>query len=200
MISVFSRIFTLFSASTGTPMMTASFPDTKYRFLAAPSRAGSITSSEPGSIENLIILTPLSPWDQDSEPGDVAETPPKLPQMTLAVHPSPDAFFTSEAHTVLTEFSPFFISLGRFSIICVMSLGFLFSWSARGYISQWLYLDEAQTHCTSPNPNLPSIPMLSKWSTYPTSARVTVSYPQCACMGNPGTTLPWYILYPSLFS
>ncbi len=31
-------------------------------------------------------------------------------------------------------------------MICVMSLGFLSSWFANGYISQCSYLDEADTH------------------------------------------------------
>ena len=103
-------------------------------------------------------------------------------------------------HTVATEFSLFFIEIGRFTNICVMSLGFLSSWSARGYISLWLYLDDAWTHWASPFPNLPHVPAWSKWSTRPMCAYVNVSYPQWACIGKPGTTFPWYILNPSLFS
>jgi len=41
------------------PMTFASFPDTKYRFLFAPSMAGSILTTAPGPNANLTILTPL---------------------------------------------------------------------------------------------------------------------------------------------
>ena len=96
--------------------------------------------------------------------GDSADAPPKSPQNTSASHPSPWTTDTSSFQTVETWFPLFFISRGRLIMIWVMSLGLRSSWFARGYISQCSYFDEADTHWASPNPNLPSILSVSKWS------------------------------------
>ena len=131
----------------------------------APSIAGSTLSTAPGSSWNLTILTPFSLRAHVPGDGDSADSPPKEPHRTTASQPSPRTTGTSSLHTVATEFSPFFLSRGMLIMIWVMSLGFLASCSTRGYISQWLYLDEAITHWASPNPNLPWAPLWSKWST-----------------------------------
>lgn len=152
------------SGSTSSSSILTPVPETTYRFLFAPSAAGSKTTFPPFSSEILRILTPCPPSAQDEALGETAVLPPNVPQTTFTEQPSPSTTGMSQRQTVFTEFSPFFISSGRLIMICVMSLGFLSSWFARGYISSCWYFDEAQTHWTSPNPNLPSMPSVSKWS------------------------------------
>ncbi len=127
--------------------------------------AGSTLRTAPGSSWNLTILTPFSLSAHVPGEGDSADSPPKDPHRTVASHPSPRTTGMSSLHIVVTAFSPFFLSRGMLIMIWVMSLGFLPSLFTSGYISQWLYLDDAMAHWASPNPNLPWVPLWSKWST-----------------------------------
>ena len=57
--------------------------------------------------------------------------------------------------------------------------------SPRRGISSCMIPPPAVIHWTSPAPMAPALPMLSRWSTSPTSMYVTVSMPRCGCQGNP---------------